>query len=95
VLCLSFLDFFIFLILSLSMTSSSNVACVLEMVQLRANGFGILILFPIEANGFTSVSSFHLSIKFSLQDSIIWVECEIYDSVTSLLIMRENFVWEL
>ena len=47
----------------------------------------------------------HLSIKFLLQDSTIWVECEIYGSVTSLLslTMRENSrladnrssVWEL
>ena len=52
----------------------------------------ILFFFPIDAKSFASVSSFHLSIKFFLQDSTIWVKHKIYDSATSLLslTMREN-----
>ena len=87
------------------MASSSTVPCVSKMVELHANGLGIPFLFPIDANGFAYVSSLHLSIRFSLQHSTIWVKCKIYDSVTSLLslTMRENSrladngssVWEL
>ena len=60
---------------------------------------------PIDANGFAFVSSFHLSIRFFLQDNTIWVEREINDSATSLLslTMHEHSrvadngssVWEL
>jgi hypothetical protein len=62
------------------------------MVELRANGLGIPILFPIDANGFAFVSLLHLSIRFSMQDRTIWVKHEIYDTATSLLslTMREN-----
>jgi hypothetical protein len=59
------------------MASSSTVPFVVEMVELRTNGLGISIIFPINANDFASVSSFHLSIRFSLQDNTIWVERKI------------------
>ena len=74
------------------MASLSIVPSASEMVEFRANGLGIPIIFPIDANGFPSVSSLHLNIKFSLQDITIWVEREIYDSATTLLslTMREN-----
>jgi hypothetical protein len=87
------------------MASSSTIPSVSKMVELRAHGLGIPILFPIDANGFAFVSSFHLSIRFSMQNSTIWVEREIYDTATSLLslTMRENHIvadngsslWEL
>ena len=77
----------------------SNVA------ELRANGFEIPIFFPIDANWFACVFSFHLCIRNSLHDASIWVERKIYDPFTSLLssTMRENpiladngpSVWEL
>ena len=74
------------------MVSSSSMPCLSEMAELRANGFGVPILFPIDADGFAHVSSLHLSIRLSLQDGSIWVEHEIYDPLTSLLslTMREN-----
>jgi hypothetical protein len=74
------------------MASSSTVPFASEMVELRANGLEIPIFFPVNSNGVASVSSLHLSIRFSLQDGTIWVEREIYDSITSLLslTMREN-----
>ena len=59
------------------MASSSTVPSVLKMVELRANGLGIPIIFPVDASGFASVSSLHLGIRFSLQDSTMWVEREI------------------
>ena len=74
------------------MASSSSVPSLLEMAELRANGFGVPILFPIDADGFAHVSSLHLTIWFTLQVDSIWVEREIYDPLTSLLslTMREN-----
>jgi hypothetical protein len=87
------------------MASSSFVPSVSETAELRANGLGVPILFPIESKGFAHVFSVHLCIRFSLQEGSIWVECEIYDPMTFLLslTMRENsilfdngsFVWEL
>ena len=78
------------------MASSSTMPCLSETIELRPNGFGIPLLFPIDANGFVSSS---------LQNSTIWVECKIYDNATSLLslTMREHSrvadngssVWEL
>ena len=56
-----------------------------EIVELRANGLGIPIFSPIHSNGVGSVSSVHLIIRFSLQNSSIWVERKIYDTATSLL----------
>jgi hypothetical protein len=74
------------------MASSSTLPCVLEMIELRANGLGLPICFPVVANGFAYVSSLYLGIRFLLQDCTIWVEREINDSATSLLslTMREH-----
>ena len=74
------------------MGSSSFVPCVFDMVKVRANGLGVPILFPVDATGFASVFAIHLSIKFSLIESTIWVECEIYNPGMSLLFVtfREN-----
>ena len=55
------------------MVSLFYVPFVSEMAELRANGFGVPFIFPVDANGFAHVSSFHLSIKFSIQDGSIWV----------------------
>ena len=74
------------------MVSSSFVPSVSDMAELRANGFGVPIFFPIDTKRFARVSSLHLSIKFSLHDASIWVERKIYDPFTSLLssTMHEN-----
>ena len=63
----------------------SSVFFLLEMAELRANGFGVPNLFPIDANGFAHVYSFHLSIKLCLHDGSIWVERKIVDPLTSML----------
>ena len=62
------------------------------MAELRANSFGVPILFPIYAYGFAHVSSLHPNIMFCLHDASIWVERDIYDPITFLLTstMREN-----
>lgn len=87
------------------MASSANVPPVSLMAELRACGVEVPILFPITAVGFAVVSAFELSLRFSLDESSMWVEREIYDPSTSLLsvTMRENsrigdtglVVWEL
>ena len=48
----SFLEFFYYSSLPLSMASSSTMLCVSKVVELRANGVRIPLLFPIYANGF-------------------------------------------
>jgi hypothetical protein len=67
------------------MASSSTVPQVSEMAELRAQGLGVPILFPIGPAGFASVSAIQLSIRFGLQESTIFVEREIIDPATSLL----------
>ena len=65
---------------------SSIVPTASAMVELRANGIEIHFFFPVDANGFAFVSSLHLSIRFSLQDSTIQVKRKIYDIVTALFV---------
>ena len=69
------------------MASSSTVPQISEMAELRAQGLGVPILFPIGLAGFASVSASQLSIRFGLQESSIFVEREIIDPATSLLLM--------
>ena len=78
--CTPYLVPSLFLMVSLSTGPTTSA-----MVELRSNGIGIPLLFPVDANSFACVSSLHLSIGFSLQDSTIWVERDIYDTATSLL----------
>ena len=74
------------------MASSSSVPFVSDMAELRANGFEVPILFPIDADEFARIFSLHLCIRFSLHDASMWVERKIYDPLISLLssIMCEN-----
>jgi hypothetical protein len=73
------------------------------MAELRSHG--VPILFPIDAHGIASVSDLHLSIRFSLKASTIWVEREIFDPDTGLVVQtlhetskltdNGNVIWEL
>jgi len=73
------------------------------MAELRSHG--VPILFPIDAHGFVSVSDLHLNIRFSLKPSTIWVEREIFDPDTGLVVQtlhenskltdNGNVIWEL
>jgi hypothetical protein len=88
-----------------SMASTTFIPPVSEMAEVRSNGIGVPIVFPIDAQGFAVVSEIHLSIRFSLKASTIWVEREIYHPVTGLLVHtfhetskvtdNGNVVWEL
>jgi hypothetical protein len=77
---------------------------VAQMAKLRSHGIGVPILFPIDAHDIVVVSGLHLSIRFSLQASSIWLEREIFHPNTGLLLhtLHEtskltdngNVVWE-
>ena len=87
------------------MSSTSNIPPVSEMAELRSNGIGVPILFLIDEHGIVVVFDLHLSIRFSLQVSTIWVEREIFHPDTGLLVHTfhetskitdsGNVVWEL
>ena len=76
-----------------------------SMAELRSNGIGVPILFPIDAHGIDVVSDLHLSIRLSLKANTIWVEREISNLDTGLvvqtlhesskLIDNGNVIWEL
>ena len=68
------------------MAASSTIPYVADMAELHANGFGIPLLFPIDAQGFATISSLRLSIRFELQDTSVWIELEVHDPVTLLVI---------
>jgi hypothetical protein len=74
------------------------------MAEIRSHGIGVPILFPIDAQGIAVVSERHLCIRFSLQADTVWVEREIFDPDTGLLVhtfhesskLTDNGnVWEL
>jgi hypothetical protein len=87
------------------MASTSILPPVFEMAELCSHGIGIPILFPIDAEGIDVVSRLHLSIRFSLKASTIWIEREIFHPdiglfvqtlhETSKLTDNGNVVWEL
>ena len=56
-----------------------------KMAEIRSNGLGVPILFPVGEDGLATVSALHISIRFGLQDTSLWVECEDYDPHTSAL----------
>ena len=74
-----------------------------SMAELRSHG--VPILFSIDAHGIASVSDLHFSIRFSLKASTIWVEREIFDPDTGLVVQtfhetskltdNGNVIWEL
>ena len=55
------------------------------MVEVRANGTDIPICFPVDAAGFANISSLHLSVRFNFVRSSLWVEREVFHSMTSIL----------
>ena len=67
------------------MASTSFLPDSSEMAGLCANGLGITILIPVDANGFATIYSLCLSIKFGLQDMSVWMECEVFDPVTHVV----------
>ena len=56
-----------------------------EMAEIRSNGFRVSILFPVGEDGLAIIIALHISIRFGLQDTSLWVEHEVYDPHTSAL----------
>ena len=56
------------------MASISAVPNVSNMAKLPFNGLWVPILFPVDVDGHAIVSSFHLSIRFGLLDTSLWIE---------------------
>ena len=67
------------------MASSSILPPVSEMAEIRLNGIGVPILFPLDAQGIAVVSELHLCLRFSLQPDTVWLDREIFDD-TGLLV---------
>ncbi len=53
------------------MASSSILPPVSEMAEIRLNGIGVPILFPLDAQGIAVVSELHLCLRFSLQPDTV------------------------
>ena len=87
------------------MASSAILPAILDIVELRAHGLGVPVLFPITNAGFASVSAVYLSVRFLFKESSILIEHEIYDPATSLVFVTipesskvtesGSIVWEL
>ena len=67
------------------MASTSAIPYVVDMIELRANGLGVPLLFPVDAQGFATISSLRLSIRFELQNTFVWIKSEVCDPVTLLV----------
>ena len=64
------------------MASTSFVPNLVNMVEIRAHGLGILLLLPVDEFGLLAISFFRLSIRFKLLASSIWIERELLNPVT-------------
>ena len=67
------------------MASTSAMPSLSKMAEICSNGLGVPILFPIGKDGLATVTALHISIRFGLQDTSLWVEHEVYDPHTSAL----------
>ena len=68
------------------MASTSFMPSLSEMAEIRSNGLGVPILFPVGEDGLATVTALHISIRFGLQDTSLWVEREVYDPHTFALL---------
>ena len=64
------------------MASTSFIPDLVNMVEIRTHGLGILLLLPVDDFGLAAISSICLSIRFKLLASSIWIEREPLDLVT-------------
>ena len=67
------------------MASSSTIPYVADMAELCANGLGVPLLFLVDAQGFATISSLRLSIRFELQDTSVWIKREVHHPITLLV----------
>ena len=67
------------------MASTSVMPSLSEMAEIRSNGMGVSILFPVGEDGLVTITALAISIRFGLQDTSLWVKHEVYDPHTSAL----------
>ena len=67
------------------MASTSFMPSLSKMAEIRSIGLGVPILFHVGEDGLATVTALHISIRFGLQDTSLWVEREVYDPHTSAL----------
>ena len=67
------------------MASTLFMPSLSEMAEIHSNGIGVPILSPVGEDGLATVIALHISIRFGLQDTSLWVEREVYDPYTSAL----------
>ena len=51
------------------MVSTSFMPSLSEMAEIRSNGLGVPILFPICEDGLATITALYISIRFGLQDT--------------------------
>ena len=64
------------------MASTSFVLDLVNMVEIRAHGIGILLLLHVDDFNLVVVLSIRLSIRFKLLASSIWIERELLDPIS-------------
>ena len=67
------------------MASTLTLPSLSKLVEIRSNGLGVPILFPVGKDGLATIKALHISIRFCLQETSIWIEREVYDPLTLVL----------
>ena len=67
------------------MASTLTLPSLSKLTEIRSNGLGVPILFPIGEDGLATVTAFHISIRFCLQETSMWIEREVYNPLTLAL----------
>ena len=56
------------------MASTSFMPSLSEMAEIRSNGLGVPIFFLVGEDGLDTVTTLHISIRFGLQDTSLWIK---------------------
>ena len=67
------------------MASTLTLRSLSKLAKIRSNGLGVPILFPIGEDGLATVTASHISIRFCLQETSVWIEREVYDPLNLVL----------
>ena len=59
--------------------STSTLPSLSKMAEICSNGLGVSILFPVGEDGVATVMALHISIRFGLQNTSVWVERQVYN----------------
>ena len=61
------------------MASTLTLLSLSKLAEIHSNSLGISILFPVGKDGLATVMALHISIRFCLQETFVWVEREVYN----------------